>query len=104
MTTTTETIPLEAIRELHVLYGIAMMKTLSGDRDTVEMWGYKRLASEMHLAEPLVHKARNCARGLYQPCARAGGVCNTPCRAVCASKRRKGIQKRRCTSDLYAGS
>ncbi len=57
-----------------------------------------------HLAEPLVHKARNCARGLYQPCARAGGVCNTPCRAVCASKRRKGIQKRRCTSDLYAGS
>jgi len=39
--------------------------------------------------KPLRDKARTCARSLTQPCARARGVCNTPCCAVCASGRKK---------------
>ncbi len=50
MTAETQTEPLEAVRELHVLYGIAMTRTLTGDPDSMEMWGYKRLASDLHRA------------------------------------------------------
>lgn len=50
MTITTETTPLEAIRELHVLYGIAIQKAYSeGGMSTVRTV-YDGIANELHLS------------------------------------------------------
>jgi len=48
MTPRIETTPLETIRELHVLYGIAITKMVGLESDTTELYAYRRLARELH--------------------------------------------------------
>ena len=48
MTAHTDTTPLEVVRELHVLYGIAVTKMVTVESDTTELYAYRRLARELH--------------------------------------------------------
>ncbi len=50
MNTKTETAPLEAIRELHVLYGIAIQKAYSEGGMSAVRTVYDGIANELHLS------------------------------------------------------